>query len=80
MVDGTMSALTPLMLQGLSYPDNNNLKNLSITTIRKYIRLTQAYLLAFDNDLDIVAAEEWFKQRRSHRGYRGKMDYVLPKP
>ena len=79
MVDGNMSTLTLLMLQGLSYPDNNNLKNLTITTIRKYIRLTQAYLLAYDNVLDIVAAEEWLKQRRSHRGYRGKMDDVLEK-
>ena len=48
-------------------------------TIRKYIRLTRAYLLAYDKGLDIVAAEEWLKQRRSHRRYSGQMDDVLDK-
>ena len=31
MVDDTMSTLPLLMFQGLSYPDDNKLKNLSIT-------------------------------------------------
>ena len=48
-------------------------------TIRKYIRLTRAYLLDYEKGLDIVAAEEWLKQRRSHRGYSGQMDDVLEK-
>ena len=42
-------------------------------------RLTRAYLLAYDKGLDIVAAEEWLKQRRSHRGYSGQIDDVLEK-
>ena len=32
-----------------------------------------------DKGLDIVAADEWLKQRRSHRGYSGQMDAVLEK-
>lgn len=33
--------------------------------------------MAYDKDLDIVAAEEWLKQRRSHKGSSGTMDAVL---
>ena len=76
-----MDTLTNLMFQGLSYPTHNNMSNLTIKTIRKYIRLTHAYLylLAYDKGLDIVAADDWLKQRRSHRGYSGQMDAVLEK-
>ena len=74
-----MDTLTNLMFQGLSYPTHNNMNNLIIKTIRKYIRLTHAYLLAYDKGLDIVAADDWLKQRRSHRGYSGQMDAVLEK-
>ena len=34
---------------------------------------------AYDRGLDIVAADEWLKQRRSHRGYSGQMDDALGK-
>ena len=78
-VDGSMETLTRLMNEGLSYPNNDDMKNLTACTIRKYIRLTRAYLLAYDKGLDIVAAKEWLKQRRSHRGYIGQMDDVLEK-
>ena len=80
-VDGSMETLTRLMNEGLSYPNNDDMKNLTACTIRKYIRLTRAYLLAYDKGLDIVAAEEWLKRRLtvSHRGYSGQMDDVLEK-
>ena len=78
-VDGSMETLTRLMNEGLSYPDNDDMKNLTACTIRKYIRLTRAYLLAYDKGLDIVAAEEWLKQRRSHRGYSEQIDDALEK-
>ena len=42
-----------------------------------HIRLTHAYLLTYDKGLDIVAADDWLKQRRSHRGYSCQMDAVL---
>ena len=59
-----MDTLTNLMFQGLSYPTHNNMNNLTIKTIRKYIRLTHAYLylLAYDKGLDIVAVDDWLKQ------------------
>ena len=76
-VDGSMETLTRLMNEGLCYPDNDDMKNLTACTIRKYIGLTRAYLLAYDKGLDIVAAEEWLKQRRSRREYSGQMDDVL---
>ena len=31
-------------------------------------------MLAFDRILDIVAADDWLKQQRSHRGYSGQMN------
>ena len=76
-VDGSMDTLQRLMYEGLSYPEHDRMQNLSLTTIRKYIRLSWAYLHAYDKNLDIVAAGEWLKQRRSHRGYSGQMDAVL---
>ena len=67
------------MIHRVSYPDDDDMKNSTACIIRKYIRLTRAYLLAYDKGLDIVAAEEWLKQRRSHRGYSGQMGDVLEK-
>ena len=67
------------MIHRVSYPDDDDVKNSTACIIRKYIRLTPAYLLAYDKGLDIVAAEEWLKQRRSHRGYSGQMVDVLEK-
>ena len=75
----SMEILTRLMNEGLIHPDADDMKNLTACTIRKYIRLARAYLLAYDKGLDIVAAEEWLKHRRSHRGYSGQMDDVLEK-
>ena len=66
------------MIHRVSYPDDD-MKNLTACIIRKYIRHTRAYLLAYDKGLDIVAAEEWLKQRRLYRGYSGQMDDVLEK-
>ena len=67
------------VIHRVSYPDDDDMKNSTACIIRKYIRLKRAYLLAYDKGLDIVAAEEWLKQRRSHRGYSGQMDDVLKK-
>ena len=69
-----MDTLTDLVFQGLSYPNHNIMNNLILKTIREYIRLAHAYLLAYDRGLDIVAADEWIKWRRSHGGYCGQMD------
>ena len=65
------------MIHRVSYPDDDDMKNSTACIIRKYIRLKRAYLLAYDKGLDIVAAEEWLKQRRSHWGYSGQMGGVL---
>ena len=65
--DRSMDTLTDLVFQGLSYPNHNIMNNLILKTIREYIRLAHAYLLAYDRGLDIVAADEWIKRRRSHR-------------
>lgn len=46
------------MSDGLSYPDNDDMKNLTACTIEKYIRLTRAYLLAYDKGFDTEAAED----------------------
>ena len=59
------------VIHRVSYPDHNDMKNSTACIIRKYFRLTRAYLSAYDKGLDIVAAEEWLKLRRSHRGYSG---------
>ena len=59
------------MSDGLSYPDNDDMKNLTACTIEKYIRLTRAYLLAYDKGFDTEAAEDWSEQHRSHWGYSG---------
>ena len=54
------------MIHRVSYPDDDDdMKNLTACIIRRYMRLTRAYLLAYDKGLDIVAAEEWLTQRRS---------------
>ena len=65
------------VIHRVSYPDDDDMKNSTACIIRKYIRLTRAYLLAYDKGLDIVAAEEWLKQRRYHRSYSGHMGDVL---
>ena len=67
------------LIHRVSYPDDDDMKNSTACIIMKYIRLVRAYLLAYDKGLDIVAAEEWLKQRRSHKGYSGQMGDVLEK-
>ena len=73
-VNGSMNTLTNIMLRGLRHPNYNTMNNLTLKAIRKYIWLTHKYFLAYDRSLDIVAADEWLKQRRSHWGYIGQMD------
>jgi hypothetical protein len=79
-VDGTMVTLAKLMREGLSYPDDDGIamtNNLSLAIVRKYVRLTWAYILAYNEGHDLLSADEWLKQRRSHRGYAPTMDDKL---
>ena len=78
-MDGSVDTLTILAFQGLSYPNYVITKNFVLKTVRKSIRLAHACLQAYDRGLDIVAADEWLKQQRSHRGCRGQMDAALGK-
>ena len=78
-MDGSIGTLTNLVFQGLSYPNFITTNNLLLKTVRKSIRLAHACLQACDRGLDIVAADEWLKQRRSHRGYSDQMDAALTK-
>ena len=78
-MDGSIGTLTNLVFQGLSYPNFITTNNLLLKTVRKSIRLAHACLQACDRGLDIVAADEWLKQRRSHRGYSDQMDAAFTK-
>lgn len=58
--DGTVATLKRLMQEGISEAI------LPLSMIRMYIRLSFAYLLAYMKGLDIVGADSWIKQHRSH--------------
>jgi hypothetical protein len=69
--NGTIVTLREAMAQGLSS------ENLPLSTIRKYCRFVHCYYEAYELGLDIVRAEKWLRQRRSHRGYAPNMDSRL---
>ena len=50
---------------------------LPLKLIRKYVRLTTAYLIAYKGGLDLIQSEAWITKHRSHRGYAEKMDAKL---
>ena len=54
-------------------------ENLPLSMIRKFIRLADAYIIAYDKDMDIVQADAWIRKHRSHRSYSSKMDEDLEK-
>ena len=66
--DGKIETLQELMEQGLSE------ENLPLWLIRKYLRLVRSYLIAYEEGLDIVQAEQWIRKHRSHRAHSKKMD------
>jgi hypothetical protein len=69
--DGKLATLKTNMREGLS------IENLPISLIRKYVRLSMAYCIAYDNGLDIVQAEDHIRQHRSHRRAGKTMDSIL---
>ena len=69
--DGTLSKLKQLMIEGLG------LENLPLCLIRKFCRLQRAYIVAYEQKMDLVTAEKWIKQRRSHRLHLHTMDDAL---
>lgn len=75
LVDGNLQTFNKLMNQGLTC----DMKSLTVCTIRRYVRLARAYLLAYEKGLDIVAAEEQLKKHLFRRGSRQQIDSVLEK-
>lgn len=69
--DGKIVTLRDAMEDGLSSP------NLSIATIRRYCRVVSCYYAAYSSGMDIVSAQKWMQQHRSHRGYAKLMDARL---
>ena len=69
--DGTIATLRKNMDKGLSPAI------LPISLIRKYFRLTWAYLIAYENGLDMIEAEKLTKTYRSHRAYNPTLDEKL---
>lgn len=69
--NGSVVVLRQAMVYGLSTA------NLSLSTIRKYCRFVYCYYEAYAQGMDIVTAEKWLRQRRSHRGYAPTMDARL---
>ena len=50
---------------------------LPVAMIRRFCRLTTAYIEAYSMGHDIMQAETWLSSRRSHRGYATTMDSKL---
>jgi transposase len=69
--DGTLDTLKRLMVEGAKEC------NIPLCLIRKYIRLSEAYLIAYENGLNILQTTEWLKKHRSHRAHSEKMDDTL---
>jgi transposase len=69
--DGTMETLRRLIMEGIG------LEVLPLSLIRKYIRLSYAYVAAYREGKDIVAAEQWIRKHRSHRSHSRQMDDQL---
>jgi len=69
--DGSLETLENAMREGLKEP------NLTLCTIRKYCRLVYGYYEAYLIGHDIVTAQAWLSQRKTHRGYAPNMDYRL---
>eukprot|EP01031_Cornospumella_fuschlensis_P036930 gene36930-44804_t len=78
--DGTVATVKRLMKEGMSE------HILPLSMIRKFIRLSFAYLLAYQQGLTIVGADKWIRKHRSHRKHSQTMDaalealYFPPKP
>jgi len=53
------------------------LTNLPLAMIRRYARTSFAYMYAYQDNMDIIAAHDWVKKHRQHRGIRKTMDAVL---
>jgi len=53
--------------------------NLPLILIRKYCRLLGAYYQAYIAGMDVVQADSWIRQHRSHRGFAAQMDDRLEK-
>lgn len=71
VADGKILTLRDAMKDGLSEP------NLPIATIRRYCRVVSCYYTAYGDGMDIVTAQKWMQQHRSHRGYAKVMDARL---
>ena len=69
--DNRMDTLEKLMNYGLST------ENIPQWLVRKFFRLNEAYILAYDNGMDMVTATAWIKKHRSHRSYSERMDIAL---
>ena len=68
MVPHTLSTLKRVMIEGLS------LLNLSRTMIRRYVRLTFAYIVGYEQNLNMLETEKWLRKHRQHRSYNKTID------
>lgn len=71
--DGTLAHLQELMKEGLGKG------NLPLAMIRRFTRLSKAYLLAYSKNMDIVQADKWIRKHRSHRRVGARMDAEMEK-
>ena len=51
--------------------------NLPLAMIRRFARTSFAYMYAYQAKMDIIAAHDWVKEHRQHRGFRKSMDLAL---
>lgn len=77
--DGKLSTLIRLMKEGLAEGI------MPLTMIRRFIRLSYAYLIGYERGLDVLQTQTWLKKQRKHRSYSEKIDAALsalyfPKP
>ena len=54
-------------------------ENVPICLIRKWCRLVEAYLIAYDGGMNIIQAESFINKHRSHRSHSAVMDEELEK-
>lgn len=69
--EGNLAAVRKLYAEAIQE------ENLPKSLIRRFIRLVNVYLIAYESGLSLVQAEEFRKDRRSHRCYNPAMDEIL---
>jgi hypothetical protein len=66
--DGTLDTLDKVMREGL------NEENCSLLLIRNFFRISESYLFAYQQGMNIVEAIDWLGKHKSQRSYSKKID------